>query len=353
MAASGVTFSIPTLNEERRLARCLSSIRSQEYPQDHVEIIVADGGSRDSTVAIARGYGARVVHNEQRLAEPGVALGMSLACHEYCVAFAADNVLPHNGWLSAMTQPLDEHPAIGAAFTHIVNAEHDNAFNRYFNALHADPFNAFVFADAATPRRFHRLYRIERSTPHYTAFRFSVEQYPLLALAQGFMVRRTLMQARSTDFDDILPILRLIEDGIPMAYVPSAGVQHFSMSGLPDFARKYNRRITNAMEHSYMQRMGYLSTQRKIRQYLWPAYALSIIAPAIDALRWTATTRRLYYAYHPAANLILALLIAKHMTIRLYQTAFNQLAMAQPSRHRSNSPVDADLAVTATPIAKD
>lgn len=353
MVASGVTFSIPTLNEERRLARCLASIRSQDYPQDRVEIIIADGGSQDSTVAIARDYGARVVHNEQRLAEPGVALAMSLASHDYCVAFAADNVLPHKDWLYAMTQPLDVDPTIGAAFTHIVNARHDHAFNRYFNALHADPFNAFVFADAAMPQRFHRLYRIERSTPQYTAFRFNVDQYPLLALAQGFMVRRAHMQARNTDFDDILPILHLIEDGMLMAYVPSAGVQHFSMSGLQDFARKYNRRITNAMEHSYVRRMGYLSTQRKIRQYLWPAYALSIVAPSIDALRWIATTRRLYYAYHPAANFILGLLIAKHVTIRLYRAMLTQRATAQPSRHRSSSSADADLAAAAHPITEE
>jgi glycosyltransferase involved in cell wall biosynthesis len=40
---------IPVLNEERRIQRCLDSIRQQTYPPDLIEVIVADGGSTDGT----------------------------------------------------------------------------------------------------------------------------------------------------------------------------------------------------------------------------------------------------------------------------------------------------------------
>ena len=48
-----ITFSIPTYNTASDLPDCLNSIRSQDYPQDKIEIIIADGGSEDDTVEIA------------------------------------------------------------------------------------------------------------------------------------------------------------------------------------------------------------------------------------------------------------------------------------------------------------
>jgi len=44
----------PTYNSERTLQDCLESIKHQDYPD--VEIIIADGGSTDSTLEIARNY---------------------------------------------------------------------------------------------------------------------------------------------------------------------------------------------------------------------------------------------------------------------------------------------------------
>ncbi|MCL4541916.1 MAG: glycosyltransferase [Chloroflexi bacterium] len=313
MAFEGVTFVVPTLNEEARLPRCLESIRAQEYPAECVEIIVADGGSTDGTVDIARSFGARVVTNERRLAEPGVALGMSIASSEYCIAFAADNVLPHSQWLTAMVQPLDDDPCIGLTFTHLVNASNDNCFNQYFNALRADPLNAFVFGEGTRPQCFSRFYRVHRQTKDYTVFSFDEDNFPPIALAQGTTVRRTLLSARCTEYDDILPVIEMIRAGVYMAYVPRAGIHHFSMRGFRDFVHKYDKRIDNALVHGYVRRATFLSPRRRFRQYIWPVYALSVWAPAIYALSWTLKTRQRCYFFHPVANLVLALLIIRRL----------------------------------------
>jgi len=47
-----VTIAIPCLNEERFIEDCVTSATSQDYPQDRLEVIVADGGSSDRTRAI-------------------------------------------------------------------------------------------------------------------------------------------------------------------------------------------------------------------------------------------------------------------------------------------------------------
>jgi glycosyltransferase involved in cell wall biosynthesis len=50
---------VPALNEERRIRRCLESIRAQRTTRSY-EVIVSDSGSSDRTVEIARGYADKV-----------------------------------------------------------------------------------------------------------------------------------------------------------------------------------------------------------------------------------------------------------------------------------------------------
>lgn len=56
---SHISIIIPTLNEEKFLGRVLSSL--QVYPG--IEIIVADGGSGDQTLDIARSFQVRIVQS--------------------------------------------------------------------------------------------------------------------------------------------------------------------------------------------------------------------------------------------------------------------------------------------------
>jgi succinoglycan biosynthesis protein ExoA len=44
-----VTLVMPSYNEENYIEECLNSLLRQDYPADRVEILVADGGSRDRT----------------------------------------------------------------------------------------------------------------------------------------------------------------------------------------------------------------------------------------------------------------------------------------------------------------
>ncbi|MEZ5356635.1 MAG: TIGR04283 family arsenosugar biosynthesis glycosyltransferase [Bryobacteraceae bacterium] len=53
-----ISVVIPVLDEQRVLGRLLESLRAMEPAP---EVIVADGGSSDGTVAVARAFGARAV----------------------------------------------------------------------------------------------------------------------------------------------------------------------------------------------------------------------------------------------------------------------------------------------------
>jgi succinoglycan biosynthesis protein ExoA len=65
-----VSVVIPVYNEERFIDACLASVLAQDYPVDRFEVIVADGGSIDRTLAMVHAIAAR--HPNVRLIDnPG------------------------------------------------------------------------------------------------------------------------------------------------------------------------------------------------------------------------------------------------------------------------------------------
>jgi len=312
-----VTFTIAVLNEEKRIGRCLESILSLDYPKDKVEIIVCDGGSQDRTVEIASTYGCRIYHNRRRLAEPALADAFRQAKNELVVHMAADNVLSEKSWLKRMALPFIENSDVVGAFCKVVNDPKDNPFNKYFNS-DTDPFNAFVYGYASHPDKFCKLYKVITKKENYVIYDYRLKDFPLLALAQGFILKkRDFDRSLETDYDDILPILDLIREKKKIAYVTNTGIYHYSLKGFCDFLRKYNKRLENALRASFIKRRSFLSRQRKLKQYFWLPYSLSIILPFITACRDCLKKRKLYYFYHPIACFGLTIIIIFNILKRL------------------------------------
>lgn len=58
-----VTIAMPCLDEERFIEACVRSVLAQDYPRDRIELLVADGGSRDRTREIL----ARLIADDPRI----------------------------------------------------------------------------------------------------------------------------------------------------------------------------------------------------------------------------------------------------------------------------------------------
>lgn len=109
---------VPALDEERYIGDCLRSLANQDF-SGVVEIIVVDNNSTDATAAVARSFGATVVHERR----PGVCWarqhGTALACGEFVVSTDADTTFAPD-WLSRIDRVLAENPncvAVGGACT--------------------------------------------------------------------------------------------------------------------------------------------------------------------------------------------------------------------------------------------
>ncbi len=122
-----VSIIIKTLNEEKRISRTIEFALAG-LPGGHGEVIVADSGSSDATVAVARRYPVRVV----QLVSParpscgiGPQLGYQYSRHDLVCLLDGDMDLDPE-FLSAAISYLDRHPETGGVTGHVEEMMLDN-----------------------------------------------------------------------------------------------------------------------------------------------------------------------------------------------------------------------------------
>lgn len=98
-----ISVVIPALNEEKYLPILLESLKNQTFKD--FEVIVADAGSKDQTIEIAKTYGARVVPGG--MPGPGRNRGAEVATGEFLFFFDSDVVLPTDFLEKAITEMDD------------------------------------------------------------------------------------------------------------------------------------------------------------------------------------------------------------------------------------------------------
>ena len=101
---------MPTLNVESLLDNVLSSITRQTYPQNQIEIILADAHSTDRTREIAKNYGALVLDDHGKNMEEGKRLALRHATGDYVLFVDADNEITHTDYLELAVQALAANP---------------------------------------------------------------------------------------------------------------------------------------------------------------------------------------------------------------------------------------------------
>lgn len=105
-----VSVAIPARNEEASIVPLLDSLLAQTHPPD--EIVVADGGSTDATVARAQGYGDRGVRVlELGPAFPGRGRNAAIeAARNPWIALIDAGCVADPGWIEGLVRPLGRHP---------------------------------------------------------------------------------------------------------------------------------------------------------------------------------------------------------------------------------------------------
>jgi glycosyltransferase involved in cell wall biosynthesis len=101
-----VTVVVTCFNEEQNIGPCLESLVAQSYPDDQFEILVTDGGSRDSTQQIVKQWAAQHAHvrleiETKKGTAAGRNAGIDRASYDHIAFIDADCVAPSD-WLQIL-----------------------------------------------------------------------------------------------------------------------------------------------------------------------------------------------------------------------------------------------------------
>lgn len=253
-----ISVVVPTLNSQRTLEVSLNSIAEQDYP-GKVEIVLADGGSIDATLKIAKSFGVKIVHNNLKTGEAGKAVGVAHARGKILAFVDSDNVLPDKNWLRRMVKPfLDDPDIIASEPLYFSYRRKDHWLTRYFTLLGmGDPLNLFIG----------NYDRYSFVTDKWTGLEIPSEdkgEYLLLKLrneiptigANGFLVRKSVLAEYSVkDYLFDIDVVRLLaqKTSVKVAKV-KIGIVHLFAGNIATFVRKQKRRIR---DYFYFQKSGF------------------------------------------------------------------------------------------------
>jgi glycosyltransferase involved in cell wall biosynthesis len=105
-----VSIVIPAYNEEKYIGKTLQSITKQTYK--NFELLVVDNNSTDHTAAIAKQYGATILHEQNQGHVYALNAGMSHAKGDIIAVTDADTIV-HTTWLATIVKSLTPDEVIG------------------------------------------------------------------------------------------------------------------------------------------------------------------------------------------------------------------------------------------------
>jgi glycosyltransferase involved in cell wall biosynthesis len=244
-----VSIVIPTLNSARTLDACLAAVRSQDFPRAEVEVVIADAGSTDDTLAIARRHGVeQIVANPLRTGEAGKAAGIAASRGDLIALIDSDNILPDPSWLRQMTAPFADPRIMGTEPLAYTCRPQDSALTRYFALLGMnDPICLFLGNYdrlCGVTGKWTELPVQQEDAGGY--LRLTLEEAALPTIgANGFVFRRALLEHVTWQpyFFDIDVVHQAVAAGTPHFAKVKTGIVHLFCDELALFRRKQQRRI--------------------------------------------------------------------------------------------------------------
>lgn len=258
-----LSIIIPTLNSERTLDACLASIRAQDFIPAAYEIILADAGSTDDTLRIARRHGVeRILPNPLRTGEAGKTVGIAAATGDLIALIDSDNILPDTDWLRRMTAPFADPEIMGAEPLAYTCRPSDPVLTRYFALLGMnDPLCLFLGnydRTCAITGRWTGLPVRQTDCGDYLKLTLSTAALPTIG-ANGFVFRRTLLDQITWQpyFFDIDVVQQAVANGKTHIAKVKCGIVHLYCATLGQFARKQERRVRDFLHFAQARGRSY------------------------------------------------------------------------------------------------
>jgi glycosyltransferase involved in cell wall biosynthesis len=304
-----ISVILPTLNAARTLGRCLDSISRQDYPRRMLEIVMADAGSTDGTLEIARNFGVdRIIPNPLRTGEAGKAVAIEASTGEILALVDSDNILEDPEYFSKAAEIFRDPSIFSAEPLGWILDPSDSIVNRYCALLGMnDPMSYFLgnynrFSYLSGRFTGMKLLTVT-DTPHALIVEVNPKAVPSFG-ANGFMVRRTAIEGLSWKpyYFDIDVFHEMAAAGRNRIAVMKAEIHHLYCDSISTFRRKQSRRIRDFFHHSKGKRRTYDYGKIPAWRFGWFILATLTIIPLIwQSLRGYIKKPDSAWFFHPLA----------------------------------------------------
>ena len=271
---------MPTLNAEALLENVLASIARQTYPQEKIEIILADAHSKDGTRDIAKKFGATVLDDNGRNMEEGKRLALRHATGDYIIFVDADNEITHPDYFELAVKALAANPQALGVESYYLPSPKMSSFCAYLTALlHiSDPV---CWLMSTNPRLVARAGEVERWTLPENSF-----SYPLGA--NGFVFRRSDLESVKADekFQYTHVALFLMKHGKrEWLRIRGRGVHHYYIQTLWKFVQKRRRATVHFLQVQEQMPVNWMKEKPPVPLWLAALYCVTVFGPLWHTLR--------------------------------------------------------------------
>jgi glycosyltransferase involved in cell wall biosynthesis len=303
-----ITVIMPTLNSEKTIDLALNSLSKQTYPKDRIEILVIDGGSKDSTVQIALKYGATILPNPKVQPEHAKSIGLNKAKGEYAMFLDSDEVLRSSKSLANKVKLLLSNPTCkNIVTTGLRKPAHYPFLCDYINKF-GDPFSFFMYRiDSGNFfESLKRRYSVSISTEEYEIIDFKKNDLTPIVDGGGHLFDLDFLKSVE-DIKHVSLSARVFSSMVfhthRLGVLKDDYIEHYSSPGLGGYLRKIKWRIVSNLSlgnniPGYKNREQYVNKVNKVKKYLFLPYALLLLPVLIDSLYLALKNKDIRYFIH-------------------------------------------------------
>lgn len=298
-----VSFFIMAFNDAKNMELAILSVKKQKYPEEKIEIIVIDDGSKDNSLEIAKKYKTRILINGRGDMYRSMSMGYHAATGEFCFQLDQDVELRHENFTLDMITPLIEDSKLSGSITRYYPGKDPSWVNRYISYHPAQEDPVYEYFSPSIEKFF-----VKRIDDYYICD-YSSNTIPPMSLVFYRMSHLKKSPLWNDErFFDHETLMSIIEKGFTkFAYVPNAGLYHKHVTGLKHLIQK---RIRNLRTH-------YLKTDSKykykwfdatsirgiLKIMIWIVYANLFIPATIRGLLRTVKHRDIVFLAEPVITI--------------------------------------------------
>ena len=328
-----VTVAIATYNSEKLLPRTLKAIRKQSYPQEKIEILIIDGGSKDKTRLIAQEYGAIAIDNPKTEPVNAKLISVQKANGRYLLTVDHDEVFENEDSIKIRVEALMNNPNCKVALcSGYKRPKEYPALNQYISEF-GDPFSLFIYNCSKDWNFFlpflKKNYKLEYENENYACISFDDMKRALIMelCCLGTMIDLEYFKTITNISEDAQQMVHLfyimLEQGVSHIIITKNDpLVHYSVDSLKAYFPKLKWRICNNIHFKEKGQRGFSGREGyqqgiKFKKYLFVPYSIFVPVPLIHGLYMAVKRHNAIYLMHPLFCLYVTFEIIVQMFLKI------------------------------------